>query len=149
MHEIGLKIGEYLGAIVDSNSTVCHGPTAMGIQEAGKVGATEGQKKNRGDLIVYWGTNPLESMKMDSGVSADDSIFKMADLSCKVFESSIDSMAEEDPQAINKIVVEAKKVSQFGFSLEPQDCEGSGNIELSMVEDAYVPKPVEIATEGF
>jgi len=61
-HEIGLKIGEYLGAIVDSNSTVCHGPTAMGIQEAGKVGATEGQKKNRGDLIVYWGTNPLESM---------------------------------------------------------------------------------------
>jgi formylmethanofuran dehydrogenase subunit B len=61
-HEVGLKIGEYLGALVDSNSTVCHGPTAMGIQEAGKVGATEGQKKNRGDLIVYWGTNPLESM---------------------------------------------------------------------------------------
>ncbi len=61
-HEVGLKIGEYLGAIVDSNATICHGPTAMGIQESGKVGATEGQKKNRGDLIVYWGTNPLESM---------------------------------------------------------------------------------------
>ena len=72
-------------------------------------------------------------LKMDSGVSADDSIFKMADLSCKVFERSIDSMAEEDPQAINKIVVEAKKASQFGFSLEPQDCEGSDSIELSMI----------------
>ena len=60
-HEVGLKIGEYLGAIVDSNATICHGPTAMGIQESGKVGATEGQKKNRGDLIVYWGTKFLSS----------------------------------------------------------------------------------------
>ncbi len=58
-HEVGLMIGEYLGAIVD---TTGNGATVMGIQEAGKVGATEGQKKNRADLLVYWGTNPLESM---------------------------------------------------------------------------------------
>ena len=70
---------------------------------------------------------------MDSGISDDDPIFKMAELSRKVFESSIDSMTEEDMQAINKIVVEAKKVSQFGVSLEPQNCKGSGNIELSMI----------------
>lgn len=61
-HEIGLLIGEYLGAVVDSNTTIGNGPAAMGIQESGKVGSTEGQKKNRSDLIVYWGTNPLESM---------------------------------------------------------------------------------------
>jgi formylmethanofuran dehydrogenase subunit B len=61
-HKVGLMIGEYLGAIVDSNTTIGNGPTAMGIQESGKIGATEGQKKNRGDLVVYWGTNPLESM---------------------------------------------------------------------------------------
>jgi formylmethanofuran dehydrogenase subunit B len=60
--EVGLHLGEFLGAIVDSNSTVCHGPTAMGIQEAGRVGATAGQSKNRADLVVYWGSNPLESM---------------------------------------------------------------------------------------
>lgn len=58
-HEVGLMIGEYLGATVD---TIVNGATVMGTQEAGKVGATEGQKKNRGDLMVYWGTNPLESM---------------------------------------------------------------------------------------
>jgi len=34
----------------------------MGIQEAGRVGATAGQGKSRSDLVVYWGTNPLESM---------------------------------------------------------------------------------------
>jgi hypothetical protein len=70
---------------------------------------------------------------MDSGLSADNPIFKMAELSRKVFESSIYSMAEEDLQAINKIVVEAKKVSQFGVSLETQNSEGSGNIEFSMI----------------
>ncbi|NMC09718.1 MAG: formylmethanofuran dehydrogenase subunit B [Methanothrix sp.] len=60
--EVGLHLGEFLGAIVDSNSTVCHGPTAMGIQEAGRVGSTAGQSKSRADLTVYWGSNPLESM---------------------------------------------------------------------------------------
>jgi formylmethanofuran dehydrogenase subunit B len=60
--EVGLHMGEFLGAVVDSNSTVCHGPTAMGIQEAGRVGATAGQSKMRADLAVYWGSNPLESM---------------------------------------------------------------------------------------
>jgi phage FluMu protein gp41 len=42
-------------------------------------------------------------------------------------------MSQEDLQAINKIVVEAKKVSQFGVSLESRQIEGPGNIELSMV----------------
>ena len=61
-YEVGLMMGEYLGAIVDSNTSIGNGPIVMGTQESGNVGATEGQKKNRSDLIVYWGTNPLESM---------------------------------------------------------------------------------------
>jgi phosphate uptake regulator len=72
-------------------------------------------------------------LKMNSGVNPEDPIFKMAELSSKVFESSIDSMAQADIQAINKIVVEAKKVSQFGVSLESRENEGHGNVELSMV----------------
>jgi phosphate uptake regulator len=83
-----------------------------------------------GDHAVRIARNVL---KMDSGISGEDSIFKMADLSRKVFESSIYSMAEEDLQAINKIVVEAKKVSQFGVSLEPRNSNGPGNIEFSMI----------------
>ena len=42
-------------------------------------------------------------------------------------------MAEEDLQAINKIVVEAKRVSQFGVSLETQDDKYSGTAELIMI----------------
>ncbi|MHC1625528.1 MAG: molybdopterin-dependent oxidoreductase, partial [Methermicoccaceae archaeon] len=60
--EVGLHMGEFLGGVVDSNSTFCHGPTCMGIQESGRVGATSGQGKQRSDLVIYWGTNPLESM---------------------------------------------------------------------------------------
>ena len=60
--EVGLHIAEYLGGIADSNATICHGPTVMGIQEAGCVGSTAGQAKNRADMIVYWGVNALESM---------------------------------------------------------------------------------------
>ena len=49
-----------MGAVVDSIATVCHGPSAMGIQEAGRIGSTAGQSKTRADLVVYWGSNPLE-----------------------------------------------------------------------------------------
>ena len=83
-----------------------------------------------GDHAVKIAKNVL---KMDAGINADDPIFKMAEISRKVFESSIGSMEEEDLQAINKIVVEAKKVSQFGVSLESRDDENSCTVELSMI----------------
>ncbi|MFZ3148592.1 MAG: formylmethanofuran dehydrogenase subunit B [Methanothrix sp.] len=60
--QVGLLLGEYLGGVVDSSTSVRNGPTVMGVQEAGQVGATAGQSKIRSDLAVYWGTNPLESM---------------------------------------------------------------------------------------
>ncbi|MGM0771841.1 MAG: formylmethanofuran dehydrogenase subunit B [Halobacteriota archaeon] len=60
--EVGLHIAEYLGGVADSNATICHGPTVMGIQESGCPGATAGQTKNRSDVTIYWGSNPLASM---------------------------------------------------------------------------------------
>ena len=83
-----------------------------------------------GDHAVKIAKNVL---KMGAGINADDPIFKMAELSRKVFESSINSMTEEDLQTINKIVVEAKKISQFGVSLESQECESPDYVELSMI----------------
>lgn len=60
--QVGLLLGEHLGGVVDSTTSVSDGPATMGIQEAGQVGATAGQGKIRSDLAVYWGANPLESM---------------------------------------------------------------------------------------
>lgn len=83
-----------------------------------------------GDHAVRIARNVI---KMENGVKSDDPIFKMSELSQQVFESSIDSMTQEDLQLINDIVVEAKKVSQFGVSLESRDGGGTDQIELSMI----------------
>ena len=83
-----------------------------------------------GDHAVRIAVNVL---KMSSKIKPDDPIFKMAELSRKVFESSMNLMTEEDLQTINKLVVEAKKISQFGVSLESREGGDPDNIELSMV----------------
>lgn len=83
-----------------------------------------------GDHAVKIASNVL---KMDAGIRADDPIFKMAELSRKVFENSIGSMEEEDLLTINKIVVDAKNVSQFGVSLESRGDGNPSNIALSMI----------------
>lgn len=57
-----IKMAEYLGGNVDANPTFCHGPTFMALQTAGSVSATAGEIKNKCDLIIYWGANPLESL---------------------------------------------------------------------------------------
>ena len=75
----------------------------------------------------------INVQKTDSAVDSDNSIFKMAELSIKVFERAIDSIAQEDMQAINKIVEESKDISQFGVALESLEAENTNNIELSMV----------------
>ncbi|HJJ96159.1 MAG TPA: molybdopterin-dependent oxidoreductase [Methanocorpusculum sp.] len=58
MH-IGLEIAEEIGAVMDNCSSECHGPTIMAVQEVGHPGCTLGQVKNRADVIVYWGCNPI------------------------------------------------------------------------------------------
>jgi formylmethanofuran dehydrogenase subunit B len=56
---IGVYLAELTGGVVDNTSVCCHGPTILGTQQAGVVKATLGQMKNRADLIVYWGCNPV------------------------------------------------------------------------------------------
>ncbi|HJJ42447.1 MAG TPA: formylmethanofuran dehydrogenase subunit B [Methanocorpusculum sp.] len=56
---IGLEIAEEIGGIMDNCSSECHGPTIMAVQEVGHPGCTLGQIKNRADVIVYWGCNPI------------------------------------------------------------------------------------------
>jgi formylmethanofuran dehydrogenase subunit B len=58
---VGVHLAEILGAVIDNTSTVCHGPSIMAIQEVGHPGCTLGQVKNRADVVVYWGANPIEA----------------------------------------------------------------------------------------
>ena len=58
---LGAELAEYLGGVFDNTSVVCHGPTVLGVQEAGYVTATLGQIRNYADLMIYWGCNPLHA----------------------------------------------------------------------------------------
>ena len=58
---LGIELAEELDGAIDNTSTVCHGPTVEAFQELGHPSCTLGQVKNRADLVVYWGSNPLQS----------------------------------------------------------------------------------------
>ncbi len=54
-------IADWIGGIIDTTTSVCHGPSGMALQGVGEVTCTLGEVMNRGDLIIFWGSNPAES----------------------------------------------------------------------------------------
>ncbi|NMC89532.1 MAG: formylmethanofuran dehydrogenase subunit B [Methanomicrobiales archaeon] len=58
---IGIRIAEEIRGVIDNCSSICHGPSIMGIQEVGHPGCSLGVVKNRADVVIYWGSNPIES----------------------------------------------------------------------------------------
>ncbi|MEX0939261.1 MAG: formylmethanofuran dehydrogenase subunit B [Pirellulales bacterium] len=58
---VAVSIGDWVGANIDTTTSVCHGPSGMAFQGVGEVTATLGEVANRGDLIIFWGSNPAES----------------------------------------------------------------------------------------
>lgn len=55
---VGVALTEEVGGVIDNTATVCHGPSIMGVQDAGIPSATLGQLRHRADLIIYWASNP-------------------------------------------------------------------------------------------
>src|SRR4030042_4725092 len=55
---VGLELAEEVGGVVDNTSTICHGPSALSVQEVGLPSCTLGQVRHRADLIIYWGGDP-------------------------------------------------------------------------------------------
>jgi formylmethanofuran dehydrogenase subunit B len=56
-----IELADLLGAIVDTTSSVCHGPTGLAMQAVGEPTATLGEVRNRADLLIFWGCNPAAS----------------------------------------------------------------------------------------
>lgn len=56
-----VELADRLGAIIDTTSSVCHGPTGLAMQAVGEVTCTLGEVRDRADLIVFWGCNPAAS----------------------------------------------------------------------------------------
>lgn len=56
-----VRLGDILGAVMDTTSSVCHGPTGLAMQAAGESTCTLGEVRNRADLLLFWGCNPVAS----------------------------------------------------------------------------------------
>ncbi|MHA2392367.1 MAG: formylmethanofuran dehydrogenase subunit B, partial [Promethearchaeota archaeon] len=57
----GVELAEILGSILDNTASVCHGPSLLAIQDVGAPTSTLGEYKNRADLIIFWGCNPVHA----------------------------------------------------------------------------------------
>ena len=60
-NSVGVELAEEVGGVLDNTSTVCHGPSVLGIQDVGIPTCTLGQIRHRADLIVYWASDPWSS----------------------------------------------------------------------------------------
>jgi formylmethanofuran dehydrogenase subunit B len=58
---VGVAMAEMTGGVIDATVTVCHGPSILAIQDVGFPTITLGECKNRADLVMYWGANPMAS----------------------------------------------------------------------------------------
>ncbi len=60
-HSAGVALVEELGGVIDSCTTVCHGPSELAMQDVGYPTVTLGEVKNRADLVIYWGSNAMHA----------------------------------------------------------------------------------------
>jgi len=58
---LGVILAEKVGGIYDQCASVCHAPGTLAMIEEGLPGGTLGQIKNRTDLAIFWGCNPVEA----------------------------------------------------------------------------------------
>ncbi len=55
------RLMELSKGILDNCASICHGPSLMAIFDNGYPTCTLGEVKNRADVIVYWGANPVHA----------------------------------------------------------------------------------------
>ncbi|MCC7565877.1 MAG: formylmethanofuran dehydrogenase subunit B [Methanomicrobiaceae archaeon] len=55
------RVAEKAGAVLDNCASICHGPSFLAIFDNGYPSCTLGEVKNRADVIVFWGCNPMHA----------------------------------------------------------------------------------------
>ena len=54
-----VTLADNIGAVIDTTSSVCHGPTGIAMQTFGEPTCSLGEAMNRADLLLFWGCNPM------------------------------------------------------------------------------------------
>jgi formylmethanofuran dehydrogenase subunit B len=56
-----VRLADAIGANIDTTASLCHAPSIMAIQEVGESTCSLGEIKNRADLVIFWGVDPVRS----------------------------------------------------------------------------------------
>ncbi len=56
-----IRLADRIRANLDTTASLCHAPSVMAIQEVGESTCTLGEIKNRADLVIFWGVDPVRS----------------------------------------------------------------------------------------
>ncbi len=58
---LGIILTEKVRGVYDQCASVCHAPSILAVIEEGLPAGTLGCIKNRADVVVFWGCNPMEA----------------------------------------------------------------------------------------
>lgn len=54
-----VALADRLGATIDTTASEGHGPSILAMQQTGESTCTLGEIRNRADLVIYWGADPV------------------------------------------------------------------------------------------
>ncbi len=54
-------LADRLGATIDTTASTGHAPSIMALQQVGESTCTLGEVKQRADLVIFWGSDPLKT----------------------------------------------------------------------------------------
>ncbi|AEH06180.1 formylmethanofuran dehydrogenase subunit B [Methanothermococcus okinawensis] len=57
----GMELAEKVRGIISNTAEVCHGPSVWALQDVGYPVCTLGEVKNRADVVIFWGSNPMHA----------------------------------------------------------------------------------------
>lgn len=56
-----VALADYLGATIDTTASQGHAPSILALQHVGESTCSLGEIRNRSDLVIYWGSDPVRS----------------------------------------------------------------------------------------
>lgn len=56
-----VHLAETIGGVIDTTASVCHGPSIVAIQSVGESTCSLGEVKQRADVVLFWGADPVVS----------------------------------------------------------------------------------------
>jgi formylmethanofuran dehydrogenase subunit B len=59
--QAAVALAERLGATIDTTASLGHAPSIIALQAVGESTCSLGEVKNRADLVIFWGSDPVTS----------------------------------------------------------------------------------------